>query len=80
MLTRTLLIAAALVASATFATAQTYQSLGNGVVIGSDGSMAQPLGNGVIITQTPPFPQYGQPLQPQRQVYCQPLGYTVVCN
>jgi hypothetical protein len=54
------------------------------MIIGSDGSMAQPLGNGVIITEPnlPPQPMFGMtPAElPPRQVFCQPLGNTVVCN
>jgi hypothetical protein len=63
----------------TAAQAQTYQRLGN-TIIGSDGSMAQPLGNGTLITQPPAPPQFGQPLPPPRQVFCQPLRNTVICN
>jgi hypothetical protein len=59
--------------------AQTYQRLGD-TIIGSDGSMAQPLGNGFIITQQPP-PFAPPPELPPRQVFCQPLaGGMVTCN
>jgi hypothetical protein len=54
-MSRFVIIVTCLAGSAGAAHAQIYQDLGNGVVIGSDGSMAQPLGNGIIITPPPPF-------------------------
>jgi hypothetical protein len=69
-------------AIAAAAHAQSYQNLGNGVVIGSDGSMSQWLGGTTIIT--PPMPEpplYGQPVPPpQPTVVCQQLGNMTVCN
>jgi hypothetical protein len=77
-----LIIVVACLALGTAAHAQTYQNLGNGVVIGSDGSMSQRLGNTTIITPPVPLPPLDEkpiPL-PQPTVICQPLGNTTVCN
>lgn len=82
-MTRIILLAVCLgVSSAAQAQTTTYQNIGNGMIVGSDGSMAQQLGNGVIITQPPQFNgQFGQATLPPRQTFCQPLaGGVVVCN
>jgi hypothetical protein len=65
----------------TVANAQTYQQLG-GIVIGSDGSTAQSVGDhGYIVEWIDP--RASLPLatpEPPRQTFCQPLGSTLVCN
>jgi hypothetical protein len=78
-LVTTALIFGACLAIGGAAHAQTYQPLGD-TIIGSDGSMAQPLGNGVLITPPPNPPQFGQAPLPPRQIFCQRLGNSVVCN
>jgi hypothetical protein len=80
MLTRIIFVAAVVAVGAP-AHAQTNQRLGN-TIIGSDGSMAQPFGNGLLITEPPVQPPavFGALPAPPRQVFCQRLANTVVCN